>query len=434
MKIATDDMTNDLVRKQQTLKKPNPEIGFRITAGEMTFLGRKIYNALVYRAQQLGHAGKGQLPFPLHYDLGELIPYEKYWWTPLSNIISDASTGPRKHAMVCKYLRGLMGVVVERNVVGWEACHIISTARIIGTRDPKGAGKGDQLIVGWRFPEEIEDKLLEPDQYTRLSLYFQSLLKTESALVLYEICKRYSTSPGHLTPRLEWQEWQARLTSDRTRSEYKFFKRDFVLPAIKEVCAWTDIDVELIEHRAPLRGAPIESIQFSAKQKAQTSLEFTPGPAVPCELLTQMEEMGVSTMQAEKYLAQYGEEKIRAAIEHTIERVSNIHLPPLAVPAAYFKKAMLEDFAGGARNALASKAKKTIEGNNARAKLLAQSSQETSSQLEVDIPSGEDLLLAWADFRISPQAKLLFKNLPNSYEEAGQRERGVFSGFLATRA
>lgn len=421
-----------MTTKQQLLKKPNPEIGFCITAGAMTFLGRKIYNALVYRAQQLGFSGKGKLPLPIHYDISKHINIEKYWWMPLNNIISDASTGARKHEMVKKYLRGLMGVVVERNVIGWEASHIISNVRMIGTRHPAGGGKGDTLLVGWQFPEELEEKILEPDQYTRLSLYFQSVLKTESALVLYEICKRYSTNPGRVTPRLDWLEWQSRLTSDKVRPEYKYFKRDFILPAIKEVCARTDIDVELIEHRAAKRGSPVESVQFSVQRKAQSELELTPAPAVPYELMSAMEEMGVSTMQAEKFLAQYGEDRIKAAIELTITRVSNIRLPSLNSPAAYFKKAMAEDFASGSKKALAAKEKAEKEGIAAAAQIKALSDQSVTPPV-APVAGCNDPEGAWAAFRQTPDALFFKTKLAKSYDAAPKLQQVAFARFLAAR-
>jgi hypothetical protein len=417
------------------LLKANPEIGYRITSGQMSFLGRKVYNSLIYRAQQAGIAGKGKLPHAVSYDLAALVPIENYWWIPLSDVVDDAAVGDRNHSRIKAYLRALMSVVVERNAVGWEADHIIDKARIVGTATPEGK-RGDKLLVGWYFPPELEAMLIAPDQYTRLSLYYQSLLKTEAALVLYEICKRYSTNPSKVTLKMSWQEWQERLMTSR-RDEYKFFKRDFLAPAIKEVNAITDIDITLVEKRAETRGKPIESIQFVVEPKVQLGLELPAGPVFPEGLLEKLEGLGISPVAAEKLLSVHGEEKVSAAMSHVFERLENTKLPALASPAAYFKKALAEDFAGG-EAAL----KKARERQKKAGETAAAARRAASAGLVFDaapaaaLPEGEALAVAWAEFRVSPAADpvRLGKQLPESFEKAKKAAQAAFKVWLAAKA
>ena len=366
----------------KTMRKANSEIGFRITAGAMTFLGRKIYNSLVYRAQNAGVGGKGVLPFPVAYDPSNFFPVEKYWWIPLPDLIEDASAGTNNHTRVQEILRDLMSVVVERNEAGWEASHIISNARIIGTLDPGGSGRGDRLIVGWHFPEEIEDKILAPNQYTRLSLYYQSFLKTEVSLTLYEVCKRYSSSPSKLTARLGCEEWLARLLSDKDFVSYKYFKRAFLTKAINDINKITDINVALIEHRAESRGRPVESFQFSVEQKPQSAFEFSVAPIAIPKLFEQLESIGISPVATRKFLLAHTEENLLATLAHVTDRKNNLSLPALSSPAAYFKKALAENYASADSVRKEAVAKKKEEGVVAMQKRISGSIAAVEAQME----------------------------------------------------
>ena len=68
-KVADSDLKN------KELNKANPEIGYRITAGEITFIGRKMHNALVYHAQRLTLNGKGKLPGQVLYNPEDIPNY-----------------------------------------------------------------------------------------------------------------------------------------------------------------------------------------------------------------------------------------------------------------------------------------------------------------------------------------------------------------------
>lgn len=429
-------------KKDKMLRKPNHDIGFRIRAGEMGFLSRKIYNSLVYRAQRAGKSGKGKLPFPLEYDLAAHVAVDDYWWIPLSDVMSDASSGSRNHARVKEFFIGLMGVVVDRNVSGWEAFHILEGAKIYGTKSPAGGVKGDRLIIGWAFPRatveiaedgtklSLEDKLIKPDEYTSLSLYYQSILKTEAALSLYEMCRRFVTNPSKLTSRMPWDEWQLRMVTaqDRSPTAYKEFKRYFLTPAMREINNSTDINVTLIEHRAETRGRPVESIQFLVELNVQGQLEIGDGPVIP-SVISDLEAVGCSLAAAEKLLAMHGEEKVIANLKYMHERIRNSSMPAISSPMSYLKRALSEDFAAGE----AAK-KKTIAAKNkasaaALESLKAQSPQEFSN---ASLPNGEALVEAWHEYLSSPQSKL-FKALPANFDDASTKVQGAFAGWWASK-
>ena len=351
------------------LRKPNPDIGYRITVGRMTFLSRKIYNCFVYRAQLAGVDGKGNLPYPVVWDMAEVgIEANDFWWIPMSDLVDDVAAEMGDNGRIRRYLRDLMSVLVERTYAGWEIQHIIESARIINTVSPEIGKRGGKLLVGWNFPKGIEKKILAPDQYTRMSIFFQGQLRTEASLVLYEICKQYATSPGKVTGRMPWQDWRARLTGDESDVAYKDFKRRTLTTAIKEVNSVTDIHCTIVEHKKPGTKA-VEALQFVVEQKPQGLLELSDCPAIDTKMLQAMESIGISPSVAEKFLSDHGEEKVKATLAYMNERLTA--QPAITAPGAYFRKALLEDYAAGA-----------AKGKQAKEAVKAAKAQKVSEELQ----------------------------------------------------
>ena len=335
------------VVEDQNFRKGNAEIGFRIKKGRMTFLSRKVLNSLTYRAQMLGVEGKG-----LTRKFGKIVipddlRHENYWWLDLGEIVKDASFHSKDYALIKEYLADLQRVLVIRDFPGaYESDQLLGSVRIINTLGP-GTRRGGKLLLGWRFPEETEDKVLRPDIYTRLSVYFQGLLRTEQALVLYEICKRYSTSPANLTARKHWHLWYEQLSGNEVgakKPEFKYFKRNLLSPAILEVNTVTDIQVELIEYK---NGRWVEDLQFVTKPKAQQQLILPEEPAIDGALLDRLESIGIK--DAEKICATHPNDFVKATLDIVEERMRNPKLTPLESPAAFFRVALRDEYAKSAK-------------------------------------------------------------------------------------
>lgn len=411
--------------KDKELKKANPEIGYRITAGDISFIGRKVHNALVYQAQRLTLNGKGKLPGQVSYKPEEIPNYADRWWAPLSDIINDCAGGSRNHQRVKDLLVSLMGVVVERNETGWEAHQIISGVKIVGTRTMEGGEAGDKLFVGWNFPREIEPFLIQPyenDQsYTRLSLYYQSYLKTEAALVLYEICKRYATHPRKTTGPAPWQEWAARFNT-KNCSDFRYFNRDVLKPAIDEINGkkdekgrypGTDITIQVIKIKGDA-GKKITHLEFNVERKPQSELEITPGQVIlSTDLVERLEKIGISPPQTQKLLNKFGEEKLTATLNLVEKRLANNALPKIERPAAYFAKAIKDDYSASEqlleteKKAVAAKgdAQKKAQLENSQA-AFDKSQQQSSNNTNTDTNALGELDLVREQFlAISDNAK-----------------------------
>jgi hypothetical protein len=332
--------------QSQNFRKGNSEIGFRIKKGRMSFLSRKVLNSLTYRAQTMGIEGKGLYRSKFgNMMIPEDLKHENYWWIELSDVVKDARFNSRDYTMVKEYLEELQRVLVIRETSGYYGSdQLLGSVKIINTLGP-GTRRGGKLLLGWQFPSETEDKILAPDIYTRLSVYFQGLLRTEQALVLYEICKRYSTNPSNLTARKHWHLWFEQMLGQEIgteKPEYKYFKRNVVTPAILEVNTVTDIHVELIEHK---KGRWVEDLQFIVKPKAQQQLVLPEEPAIDGALMTRLEDLGLNSREAEKLCASHTNDFIRETLFIVEERMKSTTLPPLASPVAFFKSALKGEYA-----------------------------------------------------------------------------------------
>jgi hypothetical protein len=235
--------------------------------------------------------------------------------------------------------------------------------------------------VEFSFAPKIKKKLLDPVQYARLSLQFQSQLRSSAGLALYEICVRYLTNPSHLTMRETWEWWRPILSGtpdteagDEAKREYKYFKRDYLRPAIAEVNAVTNIFVELIEHR---EGRRVAEIQFRVTERKQPMLALDEHPNVfDSTLVDRMVKIGIPLKEAQSLYADSEENRIRAALQLTEQRMRSTSLPPVRSAAALFKDALKKGYAppvetqAAAAPAVGRSAPAAVAGDDPKARLL----------------------------------------------------------------
>jgi plasmid replication initiation protein len=141
---------------------------------------------------------------------------------------------------------------------------------------------------------------------------------------------QYLTNAGGLTNRAEWEWWRPRITgipdSDYECAEYKYFKRDALLPAIKEINKISDIEVTLHEHKT---GRKITHIQFSSQRKTQTDDIWKDEPQLLVEknqdekisAIQKIVTIGVNESLATKLCEKYDMELIQATIAYVDERI-----------------------------------------------------------------------------------------------------------------
>jgi hypothetical protein len=203
----------------------------------------------------------------------------------------------------------------------WTSERLLSSVKIVNTKGLNN--KQGTVYFGYAFPPQVEQMLLNPEQWTTLSLYYQTQFKHNASLPLYESCKARASSPGHKTAREDWEWWYQYLSGNAITDKsplYKYFKRDMLQPSITEVNAYTDIDITLIEHKD---GRRVAQLQFEVHPKRQSSLDFPEPPVINSALIERIAKLGIAPMKAADITAQYSEELILAALEKTEERTRN---------------------------------------------------------------------------------------------------------------
>ncbi|WP_027796811.1 replication initiation protein [Paraburkholderia acidipaludis] len=315
------------------LRKAVEAIAIQPKSGKITLLTRKLFNVLLAVAQQADESG----------DTYRAL---------LSDIVANSAFDSNDTALVKEHLRRMVSVQVEwsqgtssqKPGRKWGISTLIADAEIL--EDPATR----RVWVEFSFAPKIKKKLLDPVQYARLSLQFQSQLRSSAGLALYEICVRYLTNPSHLTMRETWEWWRPILSGtpdteagDEAKREYKYFKRDYLRPAIAEVNAVTNIFVELIEHR---EGRRVAEIQFRVTERKQPMLALDEHPNVfDSTLVDRMVKIGIPLKEAQSLYADSEENRIRAALQLTEQRMRSTSLPPVRSAGALFKDALKKGYA-----------------------------------------------------------------------------------------
>ena len=317
-------------------RKTNEAIGLRVSEGRLSLLSRKIFNVMVYHAQRIRHKGENA---PIDTEAAK-----NYYWIPLAELARDAAYDSRDTELFKEQVQELQNIrIFSEDAIQWTSERLVSSVKLV---NPRGLKKqGGMLWFGFAFPPEVESMVMAPGSYTKLSVYYQALLRSGASLALYEICRRYATNPSRLTNRAEWAWWYGALTGNPvsdTIPEYKYFKRDVLKYAISEINMVTDINVELIEHK---QGRKIVSLQFKVEPAQQESLALSAPPIIDGDLVQRMMALGLSQEDACNTLATTEDGKLRATLELTESRVSNPRAGAIGSPAGYFKQALRDGYA-----------------------------------------------------------------------------------------
>lgn len=304
----------------QILRKPVNTLAIVPKSTRITSLGRKTYNVLLYEAQDQG----------LEKDV---------FRAPLERLVKGIDFDSNDHALIKKHLRAMVSTTVEWQSpttgegVAWNVSGLLAHAKL-------SKEKG-QVWVEWSYAINLKQELLHPTVFARLKLEIISQLRSHAGIALYEICTRYK-DVGR-TSRQHWRWWRPVLSgqpdSERTaRLEYRIFKRDTLKPAIAEMNAITDLEVELVEHK---EGRTISEIQFLIRNSSQPSLALmTPPVPADLQLIGRAKDLGVDEDKADELVEEFGTDAVRSGLEVLAERIQKAYPEPLRDHFRYLKSVM----------------------------------------------------------------------------------------------
>lgn len=315
-------------------RKTNDAIGLRVREGRLSLLTRKIFNVMMYHAQELKTPGRSA---PIDTPVAK-----KYFWIPLSDLARDAAYDSRDTEFLKQQLEELQNIkLLMENERQWTSERLVASVTLV---NPLGFKKhAGQVWLGYAFPPEVHELVMAPGTYTRLSIFYQGLLRSGSALALYEVCRRYATNPSKMTLVDDYGHWYAMLTGNPLPAEalpaYKYFKRDVIKPAIAEINTLTDIQVELVEHK---NGRRVERLQFRVEKTKQPQLDLPASPVIDVKLLGRIMKFGFNQQEATDLVAQHTDDKLHAAAAFVETRLGQRNGSPVESPAAYFRWALKE--------------------------------------------------------------------------------------------
>lgn len=299
------------------LKKPVNALAIVPQNRKITALGRKAYNVMLNIAQAQG------------------VEKEVYR-APLSEIVSGLDYGSNDMELIKKHLRSMASTIVEWQspTTGegskWTVCTLIAHAEILKERN--------QNFLIWSYAQPLRQELLSPAVFSKLSIGMLSQMHTHAGIVLYEICTRYKNIGR--TSRQHWRWWVPVLTGHPdteklAKVEYRFFKRDTIKPAIAEVCAITDIEIELVEYKD---GKSISEIQFNVKVKNQVTLPLkSPLKPVDLSIVKKANDLNIAEEKLEELVAKHGETEVKLALSELEQRILKAFPGPIRDPHRYLK-------------------------------------------------------------------------------------------------
>ncbi len=301
------------------LRKPVNTLAIVPKSARITSLGRKSYNVLLYEAQEQGLD-------------------KEVFRAPLERVVKGVDFDSNDHALIKKHLRAMVSTTVEWQSPttgegsAWNVSGLLAHAKLTKERG--------QVWVEWSYAVNLKQELLEPTVFARLKLEVLSQLRSHAGIALYEICTRYKDIGR--TARQPWRWWHPVLsgqpeTARTAQLEYRVFKRDTLKPALAEVSTLTDLEVELLEHKA---GRFISEIQFLIRPKAVVAAPRSAPRPVDMGLLGEAQRLGVPAEQAESLLEEHGAEALRAGLAALANRVASGYPAPLRDPYRYLRSLM----------------------------------------------------------------------------------------------
>jgi len=299
------------------IDKPVSALAMVPKSGTITRVGRQAYTLMMFVAR----------------DQGQEDPDSGMFAAPLNAVVRgyDGSVGSIRELK--KHLLSMVTHVVEwqspspGETEEWGACGLLSQ---VGLKQQKG-----ENWLFWAYPPALRQEMLYPLRYAQIRRSTIAKFRSHAGLALYEICARYKDNPSHLTSKQHWHWWLPVLTGKpapkEIKTEFRFFNRDTIKPAIEEVNEVSELTISVHEFKV---GRSIEFLQFEVHLKPETQpAELR---ALDMSKVARAIELGIDAELAEDLFLRHGELAFARAVQRFDARLA---LPgkPVLSRHAYFK-------------------------------------------------------------------------------------------------
>ncbi|AOZ11222.1 RepB family plasmid replication initiator protein (plasmid) [Cupriavidus malaysiensis] len=309
------------VEVPEPFKKAVQAIHVSPVGGALTLQQRRLFNSLIknaieHRLERNDGANTFQISIP--------------------EMMAELSLTTKDTGYIKETAKSLM-----RTVVDWDQLNSDGTATWTGSTLVAGA-KITGAILSYSFAPQICEELLNPERYAMIDMRIAKLFRRAHALALWENTVRYERIG--ITAKIPLTVFRnlilGREEGETKYKEYKIFKRAVLLPCIAEINTVSDHTIELIEHKV---GRTVAELQFriARKEAAEKPDEED------FELIQSVVKLGVPLSEARKAVRSFGAERVRQAVAYTKARLGKKNAPAVDNVAAYFRKAVTENWAKG---------------------------------------------------------------------------------------
>ena len=302
------------------IDKPVSTLAMVPKTGAITRVGRQAYTLMMFVAREQGAEDDKTGLFS----------------APLNTVIRgyDGSSGSVKELK--KHLLSMVTHVVEwqspspGETEEWGACGLLSQVIL--------KKKNGENWIYWAYPPALRQEMLYPLRYAQILRSTIAQFRSHAGLALYEICARYKDNPSHLTSKQHWKWWLPVLTGKpvptEIKTEYRFFNRDTIKPAVEEVNEVSELIVTAHEFKV---GRTIEYIQFEVRLKKEESAKAK--FAIDLSKVARAIQLGIDAEIAEDLFIRHGELAFAKAMERLEARLAMPGTPILSRHA--YLKALL---------------------------------------------------------------------------------------------
>lgn len=299
------------------INKPVSALAMVPKTGAITRIGRQAYTVMMLVARDQGAEDEKSRMFS----------------APLHSIIRGFDGSPGTIKELKKHLYSMVTHVVEwqspspGETEEWGACGLLAQAVL--------KKRGGETWLHWAYPPALREEMLSPHRFAQIRRSTIAQFRSHAGLALYEICARYKHNPSHLTSKQHWHWWLPVLTGKpvpkEIKTEFRFFNRDTIKPAIEEVNEVSELIVSVHEFKV---GRSIQFLQFEVHLKPEASIKDS--EPIDLSKVARAHALGIDTEVAEDLYIRYGELAFARAIERLEVRLATPG-PPILSRHAYLK-------------------------------------------------------------------------------------------------
>ena len=293
------------------INKPVSALAMVPKTGAITRIGRQAYTVMMLVARDQGAEDEKSRMFS----------------APLNSIIRGFEGSPGTIKELKKHLYSMVTHVVEwqspspGETEEWGACGLLAQAVL--------KKRGGETWLHWAYPPALREEMLSPHRFAQIRRSTIAQFRSHAGLALYEICARYKHNPSHLTSKQHWHWWLPVLTGKpvpkEIKTEFRFFNRDTIKPAIEEVNEVSELMVSVHEFKV---GRSIQFLQFEVHLKPEASVKDS--EPIDLSKVAHAHALGIDTEVAEDLYIRYGELAFAKAIERLEARLATPGTPILS--------------------------------------------------------------------------------------------------------